>query len=488
MKQFVIIVFGFFISFWDKLSLCQEYFGLGFDQQSFLYWDYAKHLGLIPFRDFFYPYGLLFFFKIDSQIWHIASVFFSFVLLGSAFLILKKVFKDKLYTYSFFIIFCVFINLFVNFDTFIRYAPILPVCLLISHLISKKVLFRIWSGLSLGLSSGLLFSFINDLFFYTFVLVLFISTVYWFIEIRKVNREIIKFILFFSIGILIGSLPLIIFLSENNAISGFITNYRVLKEVSSFAKVPFPPILKSFENDLIILTIILSIFSLIPGFREKNKRDFSFYLKLTIVTGLLLLEQKNIVRSFYTQISFLALVLTFISLANFKTTMVRLKINKKLIYLFMINLITLIFIVVYLDRGHTLVKAQTVQGSEICYQKKLKYSANDLKSYLKVKDYVLAGNYNKIYSFPGDPVFYILFNQKPPPYPSIYEATAVFAQEELINYIKANKINFIVINLKSTAIQDGVPDKIRAKRLYKFISSNFTPVKKIGHFQIFKKK
>jgi hypothetical protein len=39
------------------------------------------------------------------------------------------------------------------------------------------------------------------------------------------------------------------------------------------------------------------------------------------------------------------------------------------------------------------------------------------------------------FSFPGDPIFYILFNQKPPYYPTIYEATPIYAQKKLIKFI-----------------------------------------------------
>ncbi len=83
-------------------------------------------------------------------------------------------------------------------------------------------------------------------------------------------------------------------------------------------------------------------------------------------------------------------------------------------------------------------------------------------------------------------IFYILFNQIPPYYPSIYEATPVYAQDKQIKYIKENKVNFVILNTKSTAIQDGVPDKVRARKLYGFIKKNYTPFKKIEYFQILK--
>jgi ankyrin repeat protein len=122
-----------------------------------------------------------------------------------------------------------------------------------------------------------------------------------------------------------------------------------------------------------------------------------------------------------------------------------------------------------------------------CVRKKINnIDKRELAPYNSVEKYLSEKN-AKIFSFPGDPIFYILFNQKPPYYPTIYEATPIYAQKKLIKFIEENKINYVILNIKSTSIQDTVPDKMRARILYEYIMNNFKKEKQIDNFLIFKK-
>ena len=95
-------------------------------------------------------------------------------------------------------------------------------------------------------------------------------------------------------------------------------------------------------------------------------------------------------------------------------------------------------------------------------------------------------NFNKkVFTFPGEPIFYIMFGQKPPYYPTIYEATPIKAQKELITYIQKENIDVILYNVKTRSIQDEVPDTVRGRLLYEYIRSNYSVERKVGNYLIF---
>ena len=107
-------IVGFVIVIWDEFLQCQQAIGLNFDAQSFIFWEYSRSLNLTPFKDFFYPYGLLFFLKIDSLFWYVISLIIVFISIGFIFRLFKSVFKDKLFTYTLFIFFCIFVRVFLS--------------------------------------------------------------------------------------------------------------------------------------------------------------------------------------------------------------------------------------------------------------------------------------------------------------------------------------------------------------------------------------
>ena len=481
-------IIGLIIASWNKIPNCNP-ISLGFDEQSFLFWKHVRSLDLIPFKDFFYPYGLLFYLKIDDSLWLTISIVLVVVSIGSIFLFFRNIFEDRLYTYTFFLAFCLFVGAFLGFDSFLRYSPIIFVAYVASTLTYRGVILNKIPALLIGLTLGLLFSLINDLFFYSFFVSFSLTLFYLVFKHRKVDKKVFLFAAYSLFGFLIGAFPLLIYLNKNDALGSFVENYRLLKDISIFAKVPFPPTLKSFENLFVIGTLIIFLLSLTSDVIWKKKKSFSFYLKLSLIIAIVFLEQKNIVRSFYQQLSFIGLI-AFSFLANdFKKKLEQIKIQRKFIYFFVLNLLFLIFISIYLDRGLSLKKSFFQINKINCNQIKLaEQNQLKLKKYEEVKRFLLTKKNPTIFSFPGDPIFYLLLDQKPPYYPSIYEATPLYAQEKMIEYIKSSKVNFVILNQKSSSIQDGVPDKIRGKLLYDYISKNFVFDKKIDSFLILRKK
>lgn len=477
-------VIGMLIVTWNKLFMCQYSFGLGFDQQSFIYWDFAKSLNLIPFRDFFYPYGLLFYFKIDSVFWNTLSILIIFIILFSTFKIFKNILNDKFFSILFFILFCIFITIFSDIDSFIRYSAIIPVLYLLSESTYKKSFSKTQYGFCAGLFSGILFFLISDIAIYTSALVGFFI-IYNFISLKKkLDKDLFKFLISVVSGFLIGIIPFVIFLSINNSWEGYLKNVELLKYVSLFAKIPFPPSFKLVENLFNIFLIVVSLIYLI----KRKEKKFIYFIVLSLTLTILLYEYKNIIRTSYESITVIGFLLFLVLFSEIINDLRRKKINSILISSSLLIVVFLFFSIIYSERNLQKQQYVTFWDDEKCVNKKVSSIDDaDLKNYMVVKSYLLESN-GKIFSYPGDPIFYVLFNQIPPPYPSIYESTPVFAQKEQIDYIKRNNVDYVIINNKSTTIQDGVPDIERNKVLYKYIKNNFEEDRKIAEFIILKKK
>src|SRR5687767_13741472 len=59
-----LVLFSALVLSLNYLSICSSYLKhSSFDLQTLLTWDYSAAKGLIPYRDLYYPYGLLFYYK-----------------------------------------------------------------------------------------------------------------------------------------------------------------------------------------------------------------------------------------------------------------------------------------------------------------------------------------------------------------------------------------------------------------------------------------
>ncbi len=489
----LVLILGFLISSWNKLSFCSNFIGLGFDQQAFLFWDWVRSLNLLPYKDFFYPYGLLLLLKGESVGWYLFSMLLLFVVIFFIFLLLKKILPNRTFSYSFFLAFCLYVGLFLDIDSFLRYSPLILFSLTLSYFASKNILFEKKSEIVVGLSVGLFFSFINDLFFYSALSYVIFSIIYLLInksgkiDMKKLSSSII----YLSLGFLAGALPFLVFLFKTNSLGDFQFYYLSFKDMFVFAKIPFPPTLKYFENIFIITVVILAGFYILNNYQDKKRRNLTFYLIFSLFLMILFLEQKNIMRAIYPQISFIALILFFILLSEVRTKLTNLKIKDTKILIFFMNLIALIFLIITIERNYKFERIFRMSPFSIsdCINSQLSAVPNSqFVEYKNVRGYIMSVDQKaKIFSFPADPIFYVLFNQIPPFYPSIYEATPQYAQKKMISYIEENKINYVIYNRKSDSIQDDVPDKIRAKLLFDYITDNFIVQKRIKNFLILRK-
>ena len=465
---FITTVCGFFLYL---ITACAVYGEANFDSINFLYWNYGAMSGHIPYRDFFYPYGLIQYY-LYSQV--LATFLYAIVLSIisiSIGLYLKSLFKNTFYFLLSFIFVGYFIVSFVSIETFGRYGSLVFLGILMGYLILvKKRALR--NEFLAGLSCGVMFSLFFDQGAYGVLIYVLLSFFYLFSKKNRKNwRKILKnyffYTFYFGLGFIVGALPFIIFLSMHDGLLGFFENLKYLSGVPKYAKVPFFPSLKNPDGIFVTVSIIIStVLLLLKSTGKKMQKEEKMLFVLTLV--ILILQYKNIVRPFFSQLTFIAILIYINSIAivirDLKTSK---DLSTKLFFV-----VVIIMLIVFPFPKPTFFKIDNgfgyvLNGGKVCYTKN---THEVYKEFASLKDDI-SGN---VYSYPANPLIYAYLHQKLPYFLTIYETTLDEAQEKSIQYIKDNKVQTILFDPTSEAIQDGVPDVLRANTLLSHILSNFT--------------
>jgi len=110
------------------------------------------------------------------------------------------------------------------------------------------------------------------------------------------------------------------------------------------------------------------------------------------------------------------------------------------------------------------------------------------RAYFEVSEYINSHFEDiGVFSYPGDPVFYLLLGQKPPPYPTVYEGSTVYAQEKNIEYIENRNVEVVIYNSKAKLV-DNIPESVRAPILNSYIYHKYETIETIGEFSLMRRK
>jgi hypothetical protein len=467
---------------------CKLYTFPSFDNQSLLIWDYSSMINIFPYREIFYPYGILDYFKSQNIFFAYLYLLLTPVIFSVIFLGIKKLFKNKIYSYLSLFIFFFFVISIEGLETFNRYGIMAASPFLFSYLFFsvKKHFYKLI--FFIGVCTAVIFSFINDQGLYMLVIFIGFSLMDKFFK-KKIIRSPIHFFLkeisFYFAGFCIGVVPYTVYLVFHGSFFQFLMYLKDLPELSLLSKTPFIHSIFSPDNIFSLLILFIAIVYLVNKVLIKNqKATFTTYIQSGFIFILIILEQKNIVRSMSQQMIFITLLLTNALLADllfyFK------EVNRyKITFLFCFIFIQLSIFLTFSFEIPKNTFLNTTSNSNYCIQQNMNNLISEDSDYKKVKNYLNSKKLkSNIYSYPGDQAFYILFNQIPPYSPSIYEGSPLRSQYDLIKYIQNNDVEYVIYNYQNTAIQDGVPNYIRVPYLHEYIMKNFIFEKKIGKFLI----
>lgn len=496
-ETLLIILLNAIVSGVNYLSLCIGYSRFAnFDFQTFLTWNYSAFNNLVPYKDLYYPYGLLPYYRDENIFFLLTYFIISLVTLNVFIYILKKIFKKNQIVYLVTIILLIFICLVFNLSTFNRYGISVVISLVISYAFYLNVVSKKFYLLS-GTIISLIFWLVHDQGILGFTIFFFFYFGNLFLKFKSSNKKnlfklVIKQALCFSVGVIVGLSPFILYLIKSNAVKSFWYYISVsLPEYPLMSKTPFFNLFFSLNNIFTVGVLTLSIFFITYKIYKKKKRSIFTYVEIGLILTIILFEQKNIIRLMENTITFAAFILFAITLweifAKSKKTFENNSLIKIIYFSILISVI-LIFYIFYGNRSGLNSISDIGQKPINCYAANLnnvpdvkKYESviNKLKSYKNFND--------KIFSFPGDPIFYVLLNQKQPYFTSIYEASSRNSQINTNNYLD-NEINFVALNTKNKSIQDDVPNYIRGVYELKFILNNYSAKSMVGDFLILERK
>ena len=494
----------FFFIFFGILSYgiysfsCTTYPKFNFDSQIPLTQAFAASKGFLPYRDIYFPYGIFFYLKDYNLLLGIIYVFLLPILFVSFLLLFKKLWSNSIYAYISFFFLAYFIVKFPGIETFRRYGVIATLGLLFSYIFSKQVYVNHFTSLLTGLLAGIVFSLMNDQGIYAFFLyclLLFTNPLIrkGVVELkkRKYYAHLFFGVVSFVAGCLFGFFPFLIYLTSHKIFYSFLTYLVHLGDFALYAKTPFIPFSSTSDNLFTFSMLFLSIFFIAYNILYKKKFSLSFYIIFNYILILILLEQKSLIRSLDKVITFIAVTL-FITLAY--ECVIFLKEHKIANAKILLCYILLIVIVLFKLNLHPFTfstyQIHAISSSNnVCLSMNLSNFLSQNKKYKYVERQIKEDPRfsGKVFSYLSDPIFYVLFNQKPPYYFTIFEASPLYAQKENIKYIEENDVSHIIYNMDILPLQDNVPDYARGSLLFKYIINNFTIKENIQNFLILKK-
>ena len=513
--EFVGIFLLFTIIFFSGYSLlCKQYSANDFDAQNFISWDYSAFKGAVLYKDLLYYYGPLFFYK--SIVPWVAVIYglLTPLTLTGFYVVCKKIFNHRLFALLSVFALSIYIPLFIGEGAWNRNGTGALVVTAIAYVFSLKVMGKNVIHVLLGIVSGILFSFIHDQgvyasFIYVFLLCanLPICEGLRTLLTAKYYRTVLVHAFHYMIGFTLGFLPFALYLIQNNALADF---FHALTEVSYaglFAKTPFLPYAFSKDNLLIFVSIFLSVFvgMIVFLFGKVKKYASIFYVQLALTTYILILQQKNILRSMSQSLAIFCLILLMVLFAYIKVIFEQHHYRKTYILYFYFLLLMSFFIFIQpfspknlmfqvRDRfrsGFTEELKIFTQNGKVqqCQQSSFEIEQLPItQDYKAVYDFLQQEPYfnGRVFTFPADPIFYVMFHQIVTPYTTAYEASHLSAQQKNIEYIEKNNIQYVIYNPIGTDV-DGVPIVLRANTTFRYLFNTFDFYTQIGSFIILKK-
>ena len=314
-----IFVISLIISFLYIGQGCNFYKFLHFDSQELLTWDFLISLNKIPYKDFYYPYGLFMYLRSNFFIFYLIYLLLFPILIAIIFAFFKNIFTNKSILYANTFLYFLFILVVTGIESFIRYGILLGFGLVLSMLFSKS---RLTSKniVLIGLVMGIIFVIQYDIAIYATIL--FIFSIVFFpllnfnidtLKNSKYYKGIFIDLIYFTIGLVVPLILLSSFLLKMNFLNEFLINISKLNEIAVYAKTPFFHSLRSPGNLFIMISLFSASFYIAYlVYFEKLKNSLLVRAIILTFLSLLILQQKSIMRVMDGQLTFIALILVII--------------------------------------------------------------------------------------------------------------------------------------------------------------------------------
>ncbi len=495
------------ITFPDLLSPPPAITASEFDFNNMLGWGYLYHSGLLPYRDFWFPYagqvtqlGSFPSDKINIYLHNLISI--------SIFLFaLFKIFRRNLiYT----LIVAAFVWYPCEFGIFMgvrRYFVALNIALLYAGIICEGK-FSTLSALIFSLYCGLALTFEPNQLLYAApgVGLLLLSTIFLPSQRTTDFRQIIKWHIVSAVFFLAILVFQIWSLYINDQLPQFINFFKEMTVLGMRAALPAPlsdwfGFVDSYNNILVLglhYLILASIFGLF--FSKSRESRFYFTTTLAVAAVVSMLFLKHLVRPHMAQ---QVIGLLIVGYGIYFWNLFR-SLNTNRIWA-----LTFIFgaLVGNFDK-----QGQIVGGVVTAWPYLLKaperiisafdaptdndyfkrYYAPDNFKGLDQEQTELVNFFSEqslrpqgrdIFVLGDDSYLYLILNQLPPEFLTLYDGAAISAQRRMVARLQKEQPRFVIFNTAFKSF-DGVPNLVRNPIIYNHIISNYVFLNQVGRFEI----
>lgn len=509
----VIFLLTLIYSFKNLVISCKVYRDLSFDSQILLTWDYTSQIGILPYRDIYYPYGILSYSKNVDPIFLMIYLVLSPILFSAVFLGLMYLWRNRVFAYSSFLAFILFVVKISDLDNFSRYGIVASFGFIYAYFFSKKTYVDNIIIFFLSLVIGFIFSMVSDQGIYLIILffaLLFLNPIFQRDIQLFINKAfylyLLKRLLVFSLGFFIGILPLCMYFIYHSMMTGFLSDLTHLTDFPLYAKTPFIPFSMSTDNMFTYGSVLIAgMFVSYKVLFDNKKLQYHTYVILLLTLLIFLLEQKSLIRSIDKQITFIAMLLYLTLFCEFYLVLSRLKVGTYRIFMYFLLLFIIILhkfplhpFSIFENTNYNFkpvyfflnTKEFLSEKSRVCLNSNMSNLQTNDSKYLQIADRIKQDRKDdlKVFSFLSDPIFYVLFNQKPPYYFSIFEATPSYSQNSNVLFLEKNRIDYVIYNKDITRLQDNVPDYARNGILFKHLVNNFRKSYVNKNFIVFKRE
>lgn len=486
-------------------NFCHRLSHLDFDTHNLFVWDHLAEKGYQPYKDTFYPYGFLFFYKSQNLALYVLYTLIAPLLFSLTYLaLIKRLFPRPLLKLLVYLsLLFITLNL-LGSHAYSRYGLLSALGLFSAwllyprtHLNRRLILLGLISGVTLFASSG------DGLYLVMLHagLILFDTCIFFPLKpygswlVRLLKRFVV-----YGLGLSLGLIPLLGFLFQTKLLTPFLTFFLDMAHMTEYAKIHYFP--DNIYEVVIIATFILSfVVALIRVYSVPLRRQYATYLLVTAWFSLFILLQKHLVRPIGQTIFFYAFILILILTGIAFKTLFSPKLRGQLLALslyaaFIFSLISALSQPFYLSVFTQALKSYApprlpgtlAYSAKLCQIEAIDWTKLQLPpAYPLLKSYFhnLSQPY-RLFSFPYDPLLYLYLNQKPAPYPNVYESAPPAAQAQNLKFLENEAITHVVYNL-SAPIIDWSPEYVRTFATTEYLLNHFQPVASASSFIILQK-
>ena len=495
-------------------ALEQRIHAIDFDSQNLLSWQYAAWKGWLPFKDFWYPYGI----QLNTSLPWPPDIINFFIHRTLLFAVLIWGLYQALDRNLFYLVTLV-VLVFIGGDLNVFNEGAIPRYLLSASLVIIFPLVLNSSTIIISLFYGL---------WLTYVAVFDITQVYYAFPgctclfLYKVIQEaiagrsvlpLLRKATSFGVVATISFCIISYTMHSNGQLKGVLSFLTLLNEQANYGALPvnLPEwfILKAEPISVIFLaSLFTAFFSAYSAFTCKRGINSIYsFVPLALCLTDAFIFQKQVIRphmilqfSFFPILS-LSICLQQLAYSKFSTQRRYLLLAASMLVGFGVQnyaynnklgetaLLQLVAKLAHFPKDLKSSLLPPIYWENLAH----KYFAPGAFSFGDQSGVALKGELSKIlgeedfYVFGDDALLYVLFDKKIPPYITFYNASILYSQREMVSWLEKETPSYVIWKTKNKVF-DSVQNYVRVPLIFNHVLRNYIPSAEYGDFNILKKR